>query len=155
MKILVLSDSHGTMSNMEWALELEKPDCAMHLGDCARDARRLAERYPQIPVYAVPGNCDGPMPGEPLLRVEVLGGVRIFLTHGHAYGVKRGLLALSLAAREAQADVALFGHTHLAFCRTVDGLWLLNPGACGAGRSSYGVIEIQNGAAECRTASAD
>ena len=58
MKILVLSDSHGTMSSMERALERERPDCVLHLGDHLRDARSLARRHPQTPVYAVPGNCD-------------------------------------------------------------------------------------------------
>ncbi|MCI8527193.1 MAG: metallophosphoesterase [Oscillospiraceae bacterium] len=155
MKILVLSDSHGTMSSMERALERERPDCVLHLGDHLRDARSLARRHPQTPVYAVPGNCDLPGPGEALWQLEELGGVRIFMTHGHAYGVKRDLLRLSMAARELDADVAVFGHTHRPFCQASDGLWLMNPGACGQGRSGYGVIEIENGAAVCRLASAD
>lgn len=152
LKILVLSDSHRTMRNMECALERERPDCVIHLGDHLRDAVQLGRYFPSVPVYAVPGNCDLPEPGEPLWRLEELEGVRIFMTHGHAYGVKRGLLSLELAAREQDADVALFGHTHSAFCRAKDGLWLMNPGACGAGRSSYGIIEIENGAALCRIA---
>ena len=45
MNILVLSDSHGNISNMEEAVEREKPDMILHLGDCWRDAERLAERY--------------------------------------------------------------------------------------------------------------
>ena len=48
MNILVLSDSHGNISNMEEAVEREKPDMILHLGDCWRDAERLAERYPDI-----------------------------------------------------------------------------------------------------------
>ena len=44
MNILVLSDSHGNISNMEEAVEREKPDMILHLGDCWRDAERLAER---------------------------------------------------------------------------------------------------------------
>ena len=50
MNILVLSDSHGNISNMEEAVEREKPDMILHLGDCWRDAERLAERYPDIPM---------------------------------------------------------------------------------------------------------
>lgn len=34
MNILVLSDSHGNISNMEEAVEREKPDMILHLGDC-------------------------------------------------------------------------------------------------------------------------
>ncbi len=43
---------------MEEAVEREKPDMILHLGDCWRDAERLAERYPDIPMEHVPGNCD-------------------------------------------------------------------------------------------------
>ena len=53
MNILVLSDSHGNISNMEEAVEREKPDMILHLGDCWRDAERLAERYPDIPMEHV------------------------------------------------------------------------------------------------------
>ena len=42
MKILVLSDSHGNISNMEAAVEREQPRMILHLGDCWRDAERLA-----------------------------------------------------------------------------------------------------------------
>ena len=55
MKILVLSDSHGNISNMEAAVEREQPRMILHLGDCWRDAERLAERYPDIPMEHVPG----------------------------------------------------------------------------------------------------
>ena len=48
MNILVLSDSHGNISNMEEAVEREKPDMILHLGDCWRDAERLAERLSLI-----------------------------------------------------------------------------------------------------------
>ena len=77
------------------------------------------------------------------------------MTHGHAYGVKRGLLSMELAAREAGADAAVFGHTHTAYCENSNGIWLMNPGACGGGRSSYGVILIENGSLRCYTAGID
>ena len=50
MNILVLSDSHGNISNMEEAVEREKPDMILHLGDCWRDAERLAERRRVAPI---------------------------------------------------------------------------------------------------------
>ena len=33
MNILVLSDSHGNLSNMEEAVERERPQLILHLGD--------------------------------------------------------------------------------------------------------------------------
>ena len=43
MKYLVLSDSHGNVDNMVRAVEREKPDGIIHLGDCWRDAEELHE----------------------------------------------------------------------------------------------------------------
>lgn len=150
MKILVLSDSHGTMCSMENAVERERPDYIIHLGDYQRDARKLEEFYPEIPLISVPGNCDRPLPGEQLTLLREFGGVRVLLTHGHAYGVKSGLLRMELAAREACAQVALFGHTHRAVCEDLGGLWLLNPGASSGPRRTCGIVEISGGAVTCR-----
>ena len=46
MKYLVLSDSHGNVDNMVRAVEREKPDGIIHLGDCWRDAEELNELFP-------------------------------------------------------------------------------------------------------------
>ena len=69
--------------------------------------------------------------------------------HGHRYGVKQGLLRFSLAAQEQQAQVALFGHTHIPYCRQEGGLWLLNPGACGGRAPSCGIVTVDGGKAVC------
>ena len=58
MKYLVLSDSHGNVDNMVRAVEREKPDGIIHLGDCWRDAEELHELFPRLPLEQVPGNCD-------------------------------------------------------------------------------------------------
>ena len=77
--------------------------------------------------------------------------MRIFMTHGHIYGVKRDLTALTGAAKDAGAQLALFGHTHIQHMEERDGLTLLNPGAAGRfGRSGYAVVEIKDGAFSCR-----
>lgn len=149
LKLLVLSDSHRTMKYMEQAVEQEKPDYVIHLGDHTADAEELSRQYPMLPILMIRGNCDL----DPAHREQVLteyGGVRVLAVHGHRYGVKSGLLRYELAARECQADVALFGHTHQTFCQEHDGRWLLNPGSCGYGaRPSYGIVEIENGSAAC------
>lgn len=84
MNILVLSDSHGNISNMEEAVEREKPDMILHLGDCWRDAERLAERYPDIPMEHVPGNCDC-RPEEPAEKLLFLEDCRVLICHGRIY----------------------------------------------------------------------
>lgn len=147
MKLLVFSDSHGQLEPMRMAIEQEKPQGIIHLGDHWRDSDRLAEEYPMLPLYRVAGNCD-------LYRMESgctelllckIEGVLLYLTHGHRQNVKSTLLSLRLAAQEAGARAALFGHTHSALCQEVGGVLLLNPGAAQAFRGSYGVLEIKDG----------
>ena len=146
MKILVLSDSHGAVSPMEQAVEQTSPDLILHLGDCWRDGERLHDRFPSIPLEQVPGNCDF-RPTEPAERLLELRGKRILLCHGHTYGVKQSLVTAGFAAEEQQLDLFLFGHTHRALCEQLeDGLWVMNPGMS---RSSYGLIELEDGQIRC------
>ena len=149
MKILVLSDSHGRVDAMKEAVRLEQPDLIMHLGDLVRDADALDRRFPEIPLIRVPGNCDGTSRLAGVLVYQTCG-VKLFLCHGHQYGVKAGYYRATLAAREAGAQVLLFGHTHVQYCELYDGLWILNPGACGQGNLlSYGLIEAEEGQCVC------
>ena len=149
MKILVLSDSHGEFRYMEQAVFAETPDCIVHLGDKRRDGEMLQKKFCRIPYIGVPGNCD--FAGEePAVIVKDFQGVRILITHGHCHAVKFGLLRLGLAASEAGASVALYGHTHCAAHDLFEGIQLFNPGAASGGDPSYGVVEISDGFAACR-----
>lgn len=145
MKILVLSDSHGSVSNMEQAVELTDPDEIFHLGDCWRDAEKLHDLYPAVPMEQVPGNCDF-RPLEPAEKLLLRGGRRILICHGHTYGVKQSLLSAGYAAQERQADLFLFGHTHRPFCDQRGGSLLLNPGSIGDfAHPSYAVVRVEAG----------
>ena len=154
MKILVLSDSHSTLSFMRRCIDTVQPHAVVHLGDHYDDGVAMAEEYPGIPFYQVPGNCDahrGFIP-DPEVRLVTLGGVRFYLSHGHRHHVKQTLTCLAADARGAGAQAALFGHTHAAYCaREADGLWLLNPGSCGYFGGSAGLVEARDGQLlECR-----
>jgi len=149
LKILVLSDSHRTMQYMMDAIDIEHPDYVIHLGDHVGDADALSQHYPLLPVLSVKGNCDFEPNGRELALTEY-GGIRIMAAHGHRYGVKSGLLRYVLAAKENQADVALFGHTHHAMCEKYEEIWLLNPGSCGyCSQPTYGLVEIHNHSVSC------
>lgn len=152
MKILVFSDSHASISFMRRCVEYHIPDGIIHLGDYHRDGQTIAEEFPQIPMYQVPGNCDlhrGYIPDAEIQWLDV-GGVRLYMTHGHRHGVKQSLHKLLLDARAANAQAVLFGHTHMALCQQEDGLWILNPGPATYGGSA-GLMEIRNGKiAGCR-----
>ncbi len=150
MKALILSDSHGSLGFMCDAVEREKPDVVIHLGDHFRDAEDLSAAFDEPEYYHVAGNCDFGFGAKKSLTIE-LGGVRMFLTHGHLFGVKHDLDALRRQAELEGARIALFGHTHRAYNQMSGGIRLFNPGACGSyGPLSYGVITLHSGAYSCR-----
>lgn len=146
MRILILSDSHGNIKKMKQAVERTQPDQIIHLGDYFRDGTALREAFPLLPVAQVIGNCDlydfSARGGKDQLLLT-LDGHRVLLCHGHHYHVKSSLLSLSYAAREAEAELCLFGHTHIPHLEKMDGWTLLNPGSIGNG--DFAVVETDDG----------
>lgn len=141
MKILVLSDSHGNVNKMKDLFRQDDYRAVIFLGDVIRDADELARITGAAPVYRVKGNCDfGEFNTHDELLIE-LGGKRIFMAHGHRYGVKGGIGSFEAAARKSGADIALYGHTHIQYHDTKDGLHILNPGALMNGK--YAVLTIE------------
>ena len=152
MRVGVFSDSHVDHEALDELLErMGALDAVCFLGDVARDAEHLRERLAAMPnqpvLYAVRGNNDYystcTLPWDLLIE---LGGVRIYMTHGHRLV---SLMNLAYKAQECGAQVALFGHTHQALCETVQGVLLLNPGSagnfCRGGRARASVLEINRG----------
>ena len=152
MRVGVFSDSHGDHEALDELLErMGALDAVCFLGDVARDAEHLRERLAAMPnqpvLYAVRGNNDYystcTLPWDLLIE---LGGVRIYMTHGHQLV---SLMNLAYKAQECGAQVALFGHTHQALCETAQGVLLLNPGSagnfCRGGRARASVLEINKG----------
>ena len=147
MKILVLSDSHAALSFMRMCVAAVKPDVIIHLGDYFEDGTVMAEEYPYIRFFQVPGNCDRfrCLPWQPEVVSCDVGGVMVYMTHGHNHGVKSGTDRLLADARKSRAQIVLYGHTHCPDCRQEeDGLWVLNPGTCGSYGGSVGLIVIEN-----------
>ena len=131
-RIGIVSDSHGMRGMLEQSLiklEAGGPlDALIDCGDGGSDAKYLAGNILQTVI--VRGNCDGwGCDYEDDMLVNI-GGVNIFVTHGHRYGVKSGLDTLASAAAAKGAQVACFGHTHKPFCEYRDGVLLINPGTC-------------------------
>lgn len=148
MKILVLSDSHSSRSFMRHCIQSIRPEHVIHLGDHYEDGIVMAEEYPHIRFHQVPGNCDRYRMERDVVDVLCypIGGVKLFMTHGHKHGVKSDIHRVMADAREHGAQAVLFGHTHSALCfyAEEDGLWVLNPGACGSWGGSVGIIEIED-----------
>ncbi len=142
MRILVVSDSHGDESSLRRALLAQpKAEAVIHLGDGEQEAARARSSFPEKMFLQVRGNCDWGS-GLPVKGVYEAEGVRIFYTHGHAYGVKSGLYNAVCAARAEKARVLLFGHTHNALTDYDDGLYILNPGSLSGWRATYGTLDI-------------
>ena len=149
MKIAVFADSHADSTVLFSAVEWEKPDAVIHLGDHIEDGGALFHCFPGLQIHLVRGNTDSASGGidEALLTLE---GMRVFLTHGHLYGVKNGVYEIARKGREVGADIVLFGHTHRPFVTYSEGLWLMNPGCAGqkgdkAGHATYGLLQIERG----------
>ncbi len=150
MKVVIFSDSHGNVANMEDVVRLESPDHILHLGDVVPDAQELSRKFPHIPLTYVPGNCDGRRPDLEEQRIFTLEGCKILMTHGHIYHVKLGMGGAIRAAREAGVHLLCFGHTHEDYCKYEQGLWVVNPGSIGSyGRHTYGVAVLEDGGAVC------
>lgn len=153
MRVLVLSDSHHAMSFMEECACRLKPDCIVHLGDYYPDGFDLKQQFPGTLFFQVPGNCDAySCPSDiPVVLMPSIGGVDVYMTHGHRHKVKLTTALLLRDARQCGAGVALYGHTHIPECwREADGLWVMNPGSAGYGRTA-GLMEITDGRVkDCR-----
>lgn len=144
MKIAVISDTHRVNKYIDIAKKyIKKCNILIHLGDNIEDVERLTEDFRGI-VYSVKGNCDfsSKYPSEQVIEIE---GKKIFITHGHNYGVKYSLNNIYYRAKELEVDIVLFGHTHKALIVEEDGIILMNPGSISLPRNcdrSIGYIEI-------------
>lgn len=131
---------------MRNCIEAIKPDAVVHLGDHYDDGVAMQEMYPSVRFHLLPGNCDRyrcPMNTPQILCYDVCG-VRLYMTHGHLHNVKSDIGRLIADARAQGAAAALFGHTHSALCIKQEDMWVLNPGSCGYGNGSAGLIETCN-----------
>lgn len=163
--IPILSDSHGHGRRADIILEKlghigEKATELIFLGDGTRE---LLGRLPEgLRVYAVKGNCDGYLDiydndgnAVPDERLEIIAGKRVIMMHGHEYSVKGGTAWAVARAVKLNADLLLFGHTHIPLYTTlpagsvIEGtalerpLHIFNPGALADG--SFGLLTVRNG----------
>jgi len=152
MLLYVFSDSHGATENMVSVLSRELPDMVIHLGDHVEDAEYISRRFPMRMLYVAGNSYDDSYSGEPLERIVTLEGHRIYFCHGHRHHVKTTRLNLVYAAREQEAEIALFGHTHVPCDETADGVRLINPGSISKGwlgGNSYAAITLTHDNVTC------
>ena len=145
MKIGIISDTHGNLNSVDDAVAVaQNMEMWLHCGDCVPDAEYL-QTIVDVPVYGVAGNCDWPMGDTCYERIVDAAGHKIFLTHGHNYGVRYTQEYIMEAAESQGADIAVYGHTHIV--DNVKGsVWVLNPGSASRprdeNRGSFMIMEL-------------
>lgn len=145
MKLLILSDSHGSVENMRKVVQIENPDVLFFLGDGQRDITSVMANFPDLPCHVVAGNCDydSEYPEEAIVTVD---GLRVLMTHGHKYGVKSGFDRLFRRGYMKRCKLLLCGHTHESVIREKLGMTLINPGSIGYYfEPSYAVVHVEQG----------
>jgi len=151
MRIGVVSDTHlkdGGLLPADLFDALAGVQGIVHCGDIT-DLSVLKALERVAPVDAVQGNADPPgtrraLPGERLIR---LSGLVIGVAHGS--GAAAGLAERLLKQFRGEGlDALLFGHSHRAETRTVDGVVVLNPGcpmANASGRErTVGILHLED-----------
>jgi putative phosphoesterase len=143
----VISDTHRYSWIIENAInKLENADILIHLGDNVQDIKEISKYY-KGEIINVKGNCDFAV-DTPSERLEIISGKKIFMTHGHRYDVKYDLSRLKYRALEVEADIVLFGHTHVSQIVYENGIWFVNPGSPAISRdgfNSIATIKIEDG----------
>jgi len=149
----VVSDTHGFYDPRVPPL-LKGVEHILHAGDIGTGC--IIEQLSEIaPVTAVRGNNDreGPESEFPEVEIIELGGCRIYLTHIVKVPKEGDTAGLSVYL-EAEANVVVYGHSHIAFHEDREPLKLFNPGAAGKRRfkvvPSIGVLDVGPGSVEGR-----
>lgn len=145
MKIGVMSDTHGDLFAVKGAVNvIGKVDLWLHAGDYSRDSEYL-KTLTQAPVIAVRGNCDGQVTAKVDEFVEI-NGIMIWLTHGHLYGIKHRLDELKYWARQYNAALVIYGHSHVPDIQRDGERLFFNPGSAARPANSYlptcGLLDI-------------
>ena len=144
MKIIVFSDTHGSIYTMRKVMKLHQDaQIVVHCGDSQGEIEDIKLLYPSKKYITVKGNCDyGSM--LPVVEFFTAEGVNFLVCHGHTFNVKFELTRLLMMAKEKEVNVVLYGHTHVAHDEYLDGVLFFNPGSAGYSKT-YGIIEVKNG----------
>lgn len=161
MKILVLSDIHGSLYYLNKVLntyEQENFNYILILGDelyhgprnnlpkdyNPKEVANLLNKY-KNKILAIRGNCDSEVDQMlieyPILSdytIILLNNRKIFATHGHIYN-KNNLPPLE------KNDIFIYGHTHIFEAVKDNDIYFLNPGSISLAKNNnpntYGVLD--------------
>lgn len=142
MKLLVMSDSHGSKNSISKIVDSNlDAQIIIHLGDGENDMEYVPFLNEHADIIAVRGNCDIAS----MLSVDCvryIEGHILYCTHGHVQQVKQGATELIKTAGKHNADIVLYGHTHSPVNKCENGMHLFNPGSVKDG--FFGVVNIDD-----------
>jgi len=148
VRLGIISDTHGLLRPEVFEV-FKDVDQILHAGDVG-SLDLLTELEAIAPVTAVYGNTDGMDLRAKLRRVANVefDGFNIVVTHGDQFG--RGVKPEQLQQAFPEADLIIYGHSHMPLLETVDVVvTVMNPGAAGPRRfdipASVGIIELEAG----------
>jgi hypothetical protein len=146
MKIIVVSDTHFSTQKIIERLEIiEDIDMIIHLGDIMSDSKKIGEAL-GVKTLSVKGNCDFGLEEEPFEKIVEVENIKIIFTHGHRYKVKQSVDRYFYRAMEAEANIALYGHTHVPVNRWIEDVLMFNPGSASLPKEgqkpSFGILNI-------------
>ncbi len=171
--LLVLSDSHGNYNVLMSVLKERCADCdalvfcgdgvsdLCYILECASEDDKLKSLLPPVIAF-VEGNCDEDiypyrfdkscgddysMLSVPLVQRMEVCGHKLVITHGHRFSLFNGNEQMVSSAAKQNAEIVLFGHTHVARSENVDNVLTLNPGSCARPRGGqppcYAVLNVE------------
>ena len=125
MRIGIVSDTHKFTAAMDKAIPyLKYCDLIVHAGD----------------------NIDDPGKDEETFMAE---DKKVLVCHGHNYGIKYSLDELQKRAEDKEADIVIFGHSHVPYYKEKDGIIFINPGSTslprGGSSRGIGILDVENG----------
>ena len=161
MKLLVISDIHGSLFYLQKMIEIfEKNsyDKILILGDelyhgprnplpknySPKEVAELLNRY-KNKIIAVKGNCDSEV-DQMVLEYPIMSDYnlifwnnkKIFITHGHTYNIDNPLPM-------EEGDILIYGHFHIPMINIKNNMIFLNPGSISLpkenSQNSFGVFE--------------
>ncbi|WP_068983907.1 MULTISPECIES: metallophosphoesterase [Lysinibacillus] len=144
MQILVMSDTHGDSDVIEKVRGFyPNIDTFIHCGDSELPfSHKVLDGMKKVR-----GNCDidQAFQDEAVFDIE---DVTVFVTHGHLFNVKTSILSLSYRAKEVDAQIVCFGHSHILAAEMIEDVLFLNPGSLlkprGRKEKSFALVEIEN-----------
>ena len=141
MRIVVTSDTHRNSTDFSRIIRrhADNADLFVNLGDSEHEIALIDINFPNLKFECVAGNCDWGIT-LPMYKMLKCADKKVLITHGHLQYVKHGYQKIQEFAKQEGADICLFGHTHIPYVETVDGILYMNPGAVVDG--SYGIVDI-------------